>query len=54
MPLSLLDSQLQTLELPADERDVVTIEIDQPIERIASIAISHAATIAYRRDETKI
>ena len=54
MPHSLLDSQLQTLELPVDERDVVTIEIDQPIERIASIAISHAATITYRRDETKI
>ncbi|QRM57061.1 gluconokinase [Sinorhizobium sp. BG8] len=54
MPLSLLDSQLQTLELPADERDVMTIEIDQSVERIVSIAIAHAATIAYRRAETAI
>ncbi len=31
MPLALLDSQLATLELPLGERDVVTIEIDQPL-----------------------
>lgn len=54
MPLSLLDSQLRTLELPVDERDVITIEIDQPVERIASIAIAHSATIAYRCGERTI
>jgi gluconokinase len=54
MPLSLLDSQLQTLELPTAERDVITIEINQPVERIASTAIAHAATIAYRRGDITI
>lgn len=48
MPLSLLDSQLATLELPQRERDVVTIEIDQPAERIASLAITRIAALAHR------
>lgn len=34
MPLSLLDSQLQTLERPIGEADVMTISIDQPTEAI--------------------
>lgn len=46
MLLSLLDSQFQALELPVGEPDVITIEIDQPVEWIVSVAISHAATIA--------
>jgi gluconokinase len=48
MPLSLLDSQLATLELPHQERDVVTVEIDQPAARIASLAIARIATLARR------
>jgi gluconokinase len=40
MPLSLLDSQLATLELPLDEPDVMTIEIEQSPERIAGVALS--------------
>uniref|UniRef100_UPI003100B9FA gluconokinase n=1 Tax=Neorhizobium sp. EC2-8 TaxID=3129230 RepID=UPI003100B9FA len=48
MPLSLLDSQLATLELPHQERDVVTIEVDQPAARIASLAIARIATLARR------
>jgi gluconokinase len=50
MPLSLLDSQLQTLELPTNERDVVTVEINQSVERIVSIAIAHVAALAHRRE----
>jgi gluconokinase len=38
MPLSLLDSQLATLELPTGESDVLTIDIDQPLERIVASA----------------
>lgn len=47
MPLSLLDSQLATLELPVGERDVVTVEIDQPLERIGSDAIARIAAIGF-------
>jgi len=47
MPLSLLDSQLATLELPVDERDVVTVEIDQPVERIVSEAIARIAATGF-------
>ncbi|MFB9948339.1 gluconokinase [Rhizobium puerariae] len=53
MPLSLLDSQLATLELPDRERDVVTIEIDQPPERIVSLAITRIAALACRPALTK-
>ena len=30
MPASLLDSQFETLEMPVDEADVVTLAIDRP------------------------
>jgi gluconokinase len=53
MPLSLLESQLETLEPPTDEGDVVTIDIDQPLERIVSTAITHAAKRAQDRDTAK-
>ena len=39
MPLSLLDSQLATLELPSGEADVVTIEINASPERIVAQAM---------------
>jgi len=48
MPLSLLDSQLATLELPVGEPDVVTVEIDQPVERIVSVAIARLTSLALR------
>lgn len=47
MPLSLLDSQLATLELPIGERDVVTVEIDQPLERIVSDAIARITATGF-------
>lgn len=47
MPLSLLDSQLATLELPQSERDVVTVEIDQPLERIVHDAIARIAAFGF-------
>ncbi|MBW9114609.1 gluconokinase [Rhizobium cauense] len=51
MPLSLLDSQLATLELPVGERDVVTIEVDQPVERIVSVAMASLASLSNRQSE---
>ncbi|CAN7649222.1 gluconokinase [Neorhizobium sp. LjRoot104] len=53
MPLSLLDSQLATLELPIGELDVVTVEIDQSLERIVSLAISRIASMAIRHGDIK-
>ncbi|OCP21232.1 MULTISPECIES: gluconokinase [unclassified Ensifer] len=47
MPLSLLDSQLAVLELPSGEADVITIEIDQSLERIVALAMN---TLAIRAD----
>lgn len=40
MPLSLLDSQLATLELPQAEPDVLTIDINQPLEAIVGRAMT--------------
>ncbi|CAN7417494.1 gluconokinase [Neorhizobium sp. LjRoot104] len=40
MPLSLLDSQLATLELPTAEPDVVTVDINQSLESIVSMAMT--------------
>jgi gluconokinase len=36
MPLTLLDSQLATLEVPTGEPGVVTVTIDQPVEGIVA------------------
>nr|MCA0805313.1 gluconokinase [Rhizobium sp. T1473] len=49
MPPSLLDSQLATLELPTRAVDVVTIEIDKPLERIVSLAMTKLAFMATRQ-----
>ena len=49
MPLSLLDSQLATLELPQAEPDVVTIDINQPLEAIVGRAMT---VLALRRQKT--
>lgn len=54
MPASLLESQLATLELPARESDVVSIEICQPLERIVGLAITTLATRANRRRQETI
>lgn len=46
MPLTLLDSQLATLEDPSGEVDVTTIDIDQPLSEVvasASAAVGRAA-----------
>ncbi|CDN48824.1 gluconokinase [Neorhizobium galegae] len=40
MPLSLLDSQLATLELPTTEPDVATVDINQSLESIVSMAMT--------------
>ena len=39
MPLSLLDSQLATLEVPTGEPGVVTVDIDQSLEGIVAAAM---------------
>ncbi|MGL4196746.1 MAG: gluconokinase [Allorhizobium sp.] len=39
MPLTLLDSQLATLEVPTGEPGVVTVSIDQPVEGIVADAL---------------
>jgi gluconokinase len=38
MPVSLLDDQLKVLEVPTGEPDVVTVNIDDPLERIVLLA----------------
>lgn len=43
MPLSLLDSQLAALELPAAEEGVITVEIDRSLEAIVAVALTHIA-----------
>lgn len=40
MPCSLLDSQLNTLEPPIAESDVITIQIDQPLARVVALALA--------------
>lgn len=43
MPLTLLDSQLATLEVPTGEPGVVTVSIDQPVEGIVADALEGLA-----------
>jgi gluconokinase len=38
MPVSLLDDQLQVLDVPTGEANVVTVNIDNPLETIVSDA----------------
>jgi gluconokinase len=45
MPLSLLDSQLATLEPPYAEDRVITIEINQPLEAIVGLATEYLASL---------
>ncbi|MHB0954017.1 MAG: gluconokinase [Allorhizobium sp.] len=40
MPVTLLESQLRTLEVPTGEADVVAVSIDQPLEEIVDTAIA--------------
>lgn len=40
MPLSLLDSQLGTLELPTGEKDVVTLDINESLEALVAMAMT--------------
>ncbi|QDS17833.1 gluconokinase [Xanthomonas arboricola] len=46
MPASLLDSQLQTLELPLDEADVVSLDVDATVAEVVQDAIAQLARIA--------
>ncbi|MFO3707175.1 gluconokinase [Xanthomonas codiaei] len=45
MPPSLLDSQLQTLELPLDEADVVSVDVDASVPEVVRDAIAQLALI---------
>ncbi|MBY5902211.1 gluconokinase [Rhizobium leguminosarum] len=45
MPVSLLDSQLTTLEVPTGEPGVVTVDIDDTIEGIAATALEGLAAL---------
>ncbi|MBY5789986.1 gluconokinase [Rhizobium leguminosarum] len=45
MPASLLDSQLATLEVPTGEPGVVTVDIDDTVEGIATKALEGLATL---------
>ncbi|WP_115510008.1 gluconokinase [Xanthomonas arboricola] len=46
MPASLLDSQLQTLELPLEEADVVSVDVDATVAEVVQDAIAQLALIA--------
>ncbi|MBV6689349.1 AAA family ATPase [Xanthomonas euvesicatoria pv. physalidis] len=45
MPPTLLDSQLQTLELPLDEADVVSVDVDASVPAVVQDAIAQLAAI---------
>lgn len=45
MPVSLLDSQLATLEVPTGEPGVVTVDIDDTVDGIAATALDDLATL---------
>ncbi|ANK90295.1 MULTISPECIES: gluconokinase [Rhizobium] len=45
MPISLLESQLATLEVPTGEPGVVTVDIDDTIDGIAATALSGLSTL---------
>lgn len=45
MPVSLLDSQLATLEVPTGEPGVVTVDIDDTVDGIAAKALEGLATL---------
>ncbi|MBY2942143.1 MULTISPECIES: gluconokinase [Rhizobium] len=45
MPVSLLDSQLATLEVPTGEPGVVTVDIDDTVDGIAATALDGLATL---------
>ncbi len=45
MPVSLLESQLATLEVPTGEPGVVTVDIDDTVDGIAAIALKGLASL---------
>ncbi|ANK84417.1 MULTISPECIES: gluconokinase [unclassified Rhizobium] len=45
MPISLLESQLATLEVPTGEPGIVTVDIDDTIDGIAATALSGLSTL---------
>ncbi|WP_115043609.1 gluconokinase [Xanthomonas arboricola] len=54
MPASLLDSQLQTLELPLDEADVVSVDVDATVAEGVQDAIAQLALIAHAAVHTAV
>ncbi|NYH50320.1 gluconokinase [Xanthomonas arboricola] len=54
MPASLLDSQLQTLELPLDEADVVSVDVDTTVAEVVQDAITQLALIAHAAVHTAV
>ncbi len=54
MPASLLDSQLQTLELPLDEADVVSVDVDTTVAEVVQDAIAQLALIAHAAAHTAV
>lgn len=47
MPPTLLQSQLDTLELPLDEADVISVDVDAPFAKVVATAIAQLdATVA--------
>ncbi len=45
MPASLLESQLETLEVPTGEPGVVTVDIDDTIEAIVDVSVSNLQAV---------
>lgn len=43
MPASLLDSQFATLEPPAPDEDAITVDIDQPLDRLVAEILGRIA-----------
>ncbi len=50
MPVTLLDSQFATLELPALDEDAVTIDIDAPVDTIVANAIAALQSSGHERE----
>lgn len=54
MPLTLLDSQLATLEVPTGEQDVVTVDIDRPLVDVIARAEEAIRRALAERSQMKL
>jgi len=50
MPPALLDSQLETLELPDDDEFAIVIDGDQPVQAVFESALNSIAALAGGED----